>query len=144
MMRAALWVMAAAAGLPALAQEAVITSPIDGASTIFAQPDVAADSIRVINAEGASLRGLDKVSGEVVELRLSVGDSAKIGRIEVSLGECRYPEDDPAGEAYAWIEVADPLRGGKVFEGWMIASSPALSALDHPRYDVWVIRCTSA
>jgi len=28
-----------------------------------------------------------------------------------------------------------------VFKGWMIASSPALNALDHPRYDVWVLRC---
>ncbi|MCW8843320.1 MAG: DUF2155 domain-containing protein, partial [Rhodobacteraceae bacterium] len=28
-----------------------------------------------------------------------------------------------------------------LFQGWMIASSPALSALDHPRYDVWVLRC---
>ena len=28
-----------------------------------------------------------------------------------------------------------------VFSGWMIASSPALNALDHARYDVWVMRC---
>jgi hypothetical protein len=32
--------------------------------------------------------------------------------------------------------VTDP-----VFSGWMVASSPALSALDHPRYDVWVLNC---
>jgi hypothetical protein len=28
-----------------------------------------------------------------------------------------------------------------VFSGWMIADSPALSALDHARYDVWILRC---
>lgn len=34
-------------------------------------------------------------------------------------------------------EDAEPL-----FSGWMFASSPGLSALEHPVYDVWVIRCT--
>lgn len=28
-----------------------------------------------------------------------------------------------------------------LFSGWMFASSPGLSALEHPVYDVWVIRC---
>jgi len=30
----------------------------------------------------------------------------------------------------------------QVFSGWMFASSPGLSALEHPVYDVWVIECT--
>lgn len=29
-----------------------------------------------------------------------------------------------------------------LFSGWMFSSSPGLSALEHPVYDVWVIRCT--
>ena len=28
-----------------------------------------------------------------------------------------------------------------LFSGWMFASSPALNALEHPVYDVWVIDC---
>ena len=28
-----------------------------------------------------------------------------------------------------------------LFRGWMYASSPALSALEHPVYDVWVLDC---
>ena len=28
-----------------------------------------------------------------------------------------------------------------IFSGWMFASSPALSAMNHPVYDVWVIDC---
>jgi hypothetical protein len=31
-----------------------------------------------------------------------------------------------------------------VFQGWLIGSAPALHALDHPRYDVWVLRCNNA
>ena len=67
-----------------------------------------------------------------------------VGRIEVTLGDCRYPEDNPTGEGYAWLTIRDPGRETVLFDGWMSASSPALNALDHPRYDVWVIRCTTA
>jgi hypothetical protein len=28
-----------------------------------------------------------------------------------------------------------------VFTGWMFASSPSVSAMEHPVYDVWVIDC---
>ena len=99
---------------------------------------------RSVSASGVQIKGLDKVSGDVVDLRLLAGETGEIGRLAVTLGECRYPEDNPAGEAYAWLEITDTLRERRVFEGWMIATSPALSALDHARYDVWVIRCTSA
>ena len=92
-------------------------------------PDVPAEAVRSLQARGAELRGLDKVSGEVFEITLS---------------ECRYPEDNPSGEAYAWLSVTGEGGTDVFFDGWMIASSPALSALDHSRYDVWVIRCTTA
>ena len=134
-----------AAALPLAAQEAVVTSPIDGSTAIISTaPDVAADSVRAVQAPGATIRGLDKVSGEVVDLDVGVGETVQLGRISVTLGECRYPEDNPTGEAFAWVEVEDPLRSASVFAGWMVASSPALNALDHARYDVWVIRCTTA
>ena len=99
---------------------------------------------RSVSASGAEIKGLDKVSGNVLDLTLSAGETGSVGRLDVTLGECRYPEGNPAGEAYAWLEITDTLRGQRVFEGWMIATSPALNALDHARYDVWVIRCTSA
>ena len=136
--------LAAFASFPAWAQDTVITSPIDGSQTVFTQPDIAASSVRAVEARGAELRGLDKVSGEVVDMDLGIGDTANLGKIAVRLGACRYPEDNQAGEAFAWVEVTDARRDAPLFEGWMSASSPALNALDHARYDVWVIRCTSA
>jgi hypothetical protein len=96
----------------------------------------------VETAGGAVIRALDKVSGEVREIELSEGETTAMGLIEIQLGECRFPQGNPAGDAFAWIEVRTPGRGTTDFEGWMIASSPALNALDHARYDVWVMRCT--
>lgn len=106
-------------------------------------PPVATDRDLVEMGQGALLRALDKVSGDVVELSLRSGETTSFGLIEIELGECRYPRGNPAGDAYAWIEVRTPARGTVDFQGWMIASSPALNALDHARYDVWVMRCIS-
>lgn len=38
-------------------------------------------------------------------------------------------------------EAASALPQNMIFSGWMFASSPALSALQHPIYDIWVIDC---
>jgi hypothetical protein len=99
---------------------------------------------QVASSPGALLRGLDKVSGAVTDLDLSVGETVQLGRLAVTLEDCRYPVSDPAGDAYALLLIEAEGMSGPAFEGWMIASSPALSALDHPRYDVWVMRCRSS
>jgi len=107
-------------------------------------PQESREDTRVLSAPGALLRGLDKVSGEVTDLALDVGETVAIGRLSVTLEECRYPADDPAGDAFAHLTIRAEGLEGPAFDGWMIASSPALSALDHPRYDVWVMRCRSS
>lgn len=92
-------------------------------------------------APGAELRWLDKSSGETADVELSRGQSAAWGRLTIQLDSCRYPGESPASEAYAHLTIRDSLADAAVFSGWMVATSPALSALDHPRYDVWVLRC---
>ena len=99
---------------------------------------------QVAAAPGAVLRGLDKVTGVVIDIEMANGDTARMGRLEVTLGECRYPAGNPAGEAYAYLVIREPSDLTPRFEGWMIASSPALNALDHARYDVWLLRCKTA
>lgn len=89
----------------------------------------------------ASLRGLDKVSGTTVDIALDVGAQVDYGRLRIGLVACRYPADDPNAEAYAFLDIQDAQRGERLFYGWMVATAPALNALDHPRYDIWVLAC---
>ena len=103
-----------------------------------------AEAGRVGVATGAVLRTLDKISGAVGDITVDAGGTATIGRLDVVLSECRYPVNNPSGNAYAYLEVYDQGDTAPRFRGWMIADSPALSALDHPRYDVWVMRCTTS
>lgn len=98
---------------------------------------------QVARADGALLRGLDKISGRTTDLPVQVGQAVRYGRLEVRLGECRYPAGDPSSDAYAQLTITDTAQNVTRFSGWMIASSPALSALDDARYDVWVISCQS-
>jgi hypothetical protein len=93
---------------------------------------------------GVVIRALDKLSGRVRDVELPTATTGRFGRIEIDHAECRYPAGNPSGDAYALLRVRDTLEGQVVFTGWMIASAPALSALDHARYDLWVLRCTAS
>jgi hypothetical protein len=93
------------------------------------------------DADGASLRFLDRLTSETGDVALDVGQSAAFGRVLVRLDACRYPADNPAADANAHLTVFDAAGEIVLFSGWMLASAPALSALDHPRYDVWVLAC---
>ncbi|WP_209424886.1 DUF2155 domain-containing protein [Pararhodobacter sp. SW119] len=87
------------------------------------------------------LRGLDRIAGETTELRIAAGEQVDYGRLRITLRECRYPAENPSADAFAFLEIEDTRDAEALFSGWMIASSPALNALDHVRYDVWVIGC---
>lgn len=109
------------------------------------QAEIAADrGPATARAQGAMLRGLDKVTGQSKDLPMEVGQTVSFGRLEVLLSECRYPAANPSADAFAELKITDTRAKHVVFSGWMIASSPALSALDDSRYDVWVVTCNSA
>ena len=92
-------------------------------------------------ADGALLRGLDKVSGEVVDFGLKSCEKYILWKLNIELSECRYPISNPVGDAFAHLTISQDKSENNLFRGWMIASSPALNPLEHARYDVWVLRC---
>lgn len=56
--------------------------------------------------------------------------------VRAEMSDVEAPADAPA------VTEADKKEEvGPLFSGWMFASTPGLSALEHPVYDVWVIRC---
>ena len=103
----------------------------------------AQEQLSVTAGTGAMVRTLDKLEGETREIELRSGETVALNRMDITLQECRYPADDPASEAYAYLLIRDREEGETVFEGWMLATSPALNPMDHSRYDVWVLRCTT-
>jgi hypothetical protein len=96
------------------------------------------------SGSGVSVRTLDKLTGKVRDFDIADRQSETVGRIMITANECRYPQGNPAGEAYASLTIDEIGKDTPVFQGWMIASSPALNAMEHQRYDVWVLRCTTS
>lgn len=95
----------------------------------------------------AVLQGLDKVTARISTFAAPLGRTVKFGTLEIVARSCRKrpPEEPP--ESAAFLEIQDIRRDEEpkaLFSGWMFASSPALSALEHPVYDVWVIDCKYA
>ena len=110
--------------------------------TIFLYPSVSINAQEQTSiADGALLRGLDKVSGEVIDFGLKSGDKYLLWKLNIKLSECRYPISNPVGDAFAHLTISQDKSESDLFRGWMIASSPALNPLEHARYDVWVLRC---
>ncbi|MFD2234189.1 DUF2155 domain-containing protein [Phaeospirillum tilakii] len=92
----------------------------------------------------ALLQALDKVSARVMTIEAPVGQPVRFGSLEIIARACKKhrPEDQPESAAFLDISELQPGRPPlDLFRGWMFASSPALSAMEHPVYDIWVLDC---
>lgn len=92
------------------------------------------------------LQGLDKSVGRTVTFEAKVGTTIQYGPLYIKIHACRKAPPIEAPESAAFLQIWEVPPGAEksewVFSGWMFASSPALSAMDHPVYDVWVLDCT--
>ena len=158
-MRGALlgWLMLAASPALALAQaetEAETPLPRAGGIEIFkfrAQedpeaplPEYGGGRDATVSADAATLRLLDKMNGRVFTFDMQPGETREIERLEIALRTCQVPAEDARADAVAYLEIRDFRDESPRFSGWMFASSPALSAMDHQRYDVWVLSCSTS
>jgi len=110
-------------------------------------PIVAQAAVPTEERPVAILRALDKITARVEALEVPVDRPLKFGTLIITVHSCRValPEETP--EAAAFLDITE-LKPGEPeavrFRGWMFASSPALSALEHPIYDLWVTGCKAA
>ena len=98
-------------------------------------------------ADTVILQGLDKITARVTTIEAPVGTPVTFGSLSITARHCEKNPPEEAPEAAAFLEIVDAKPGEapvKLFSGWMFASSPAVSALEHPVYDVWVIDCKNA
>jgi hypothetical protein len=98
-----------------------------------------------VEGKGAVLQGLDKVTARISTLDAVVGQPVTFGSLTITVRRCQRSRPDQKLERAAFLEIdnTDPATKQKkrVFSGWMFMSNPAISALEHPVYDVWVKDC---
>lgn len=98
-----------------------------------------------VEGKGVVLLGLDKVTARISTLEANIGQTVTFGSLSITVRRCQRSRPDQKLERAAFLEIdsTDPATKQKkrVFSGWMFMSNPAISALEHPVYDVWVKDC---
>ena len=98
----------------------------------------------------AIVEAIDKITARSMRFEVEVG--GRPVRFEkaliISARACEVSAgDEQVADAIAYLDVSLQPRGvmqgerREIFRGWMFASSPAVSSLQHPLYDAWIVGC---
>ena len=132
----------------AFALPPITPAPLEGEGIVTGvdSPDLppAPVATPVVPAIEAHARWLDKLTGQTSDLWLQPDTAVMREHLLIVMSECRVPAAAPASDAFAYLVIIDTRTDQQLFAGWMVASSPALSAMDHPRHDVWLMGCNTA
>ena len=93
------------------------------------------------------MRGLDKITGQATDIVAPIGKPVQFATLTIVARYCYSTPPSETPETAAFVQIEDhrpdqPAR--RIFSGWMYASSPGLNGLEHPLYDVWVIKCSGS
>ena len=99
-----------------------------------------------IESQTAEFQLLDKITARISTKSVPVGGGTEFGTLEIRVHYCAYrpPEEPPENVAFIMIfdnGYAEQKPKKALFSGWMFASSPAISGLEHPVYDVILLSC---
>ncbi|MBU1305089.1 MAG: DUF2155 domain-containing protein [Alphaproteobacteria bacterium] len=95
----------------------------------------------------ASFAGLDKITGRITRFDVYIDETVLFGALEVTPRACYNRPATETQRVSAFLEVDQRSLNGaskRIFTGWMFADSPALHAIDHAIYDVWLIECKTS
>ena len=130
---------------------AVLVGGVGVSSPSIAQsplsPDEAIAGGEWLTGTQARLQTLDKITARIATIEVATGVVASLGTLELYVHSCvfRPPEMPPDHAALLEIRAKSKTdaAGEVFFFGWMFASSPAVSALEHPVYDISVLSCSN-
>ena len=93
----------------------------------------------------ARFKLLDKISNKLIEKNISVHGSDEIETLNIEVYACFTEPPDEIAEDYVLINVKDNFKSEykSIYKGWMISSSPEVTPLEHPIYDLWLLGCSN-
>jgi len=92
----------------------------------------------------AYFAGLDKITGRLTRFDVYVDETVQFGALQVTPRACYTRPPTEAQRTTVFVEIDEVSLNGsidRIFTGWMFADAPALNAVDHAVYDVWLVRC---
>lgn len=97
-----------------------------------------------IDKNTAKMQAMDKITGRVSVIYVPVGGAVDFGTFSIAVRSCKTRPAEETPDNFAFADIADKTLQGEninIFRGWMISSSPATHAVEHPIYDVWLLQC---
>jgi len=92
----------------------------------------------------AQFAGLDKITGRLTKFDVYIDETVQYGALQLTPRACytRPLTETPRTSVFVEVDQVS-LRGTtkRIFTGWMFAESPALNAIDHAVYDLWLVSC---
>ena len=97
-----------------------------------------------IDKNTAKMQAMDKITGRVSVINVPVGGMVQFGSLSIVVRACKTRPMEETPDNFAFADIADKTLKGEdvnIVRGWMISSSPATHAVEHPIYDVWLLSC---
>ena len=93
----------------------------------------------------ANFKLLDKISNKLDEKTIKVNESDFFGTLNIKVYSCFTEPPNEIPEDYVLIDVKDNFKDEEesIYKGWMISSSPDITPLEHPIYDLWLLSCSN-
>ncbi len=104
---------------------------------VCALPGVAA---AYVNRDVAVVRVMNKDAGKVYEVKIPVGDEAQFEKLFVNVRACMQSDPFDAEDFWGFFEISE-MDKGRIFSNWMSRNEPGQNPLQHPDYDVWLVKC---
>lgn len=123
-----------------------LNRPLSAGAAVFLMLAFGAAPVRAetIANPVAAFSGLDKITGRITNFDVYIDETVQFGALQITPRVCYTRPPTETQRTSVFLEVDQvSLKGSvtRIFTGWMFADSPALNAIDHAVYDIWLIDC---
>ena len=100
-------------------------------------------SAETIEKKYASFKLLNKTTNKVSQKNISVNSVVVWETLNIHVLYCASTPPTEIPEDYVLIDVYDEInnKNKNIYRGWMISSSPDITSLENPIYDLWLLDC---
>jgi len=96
------------------------------------------DANAYVEHNAAIVRIMNKAAGKAQTVTIPVGRAANYEKLDLMVRACKQTDPFQPEDFFMFIEIS---QNTKIFSGWMSRNEPGHNPLQHPDYDVWLVRC---
>jgi len=102
-------------------------------------------SAETIEKKYASFKLLNKTTNKVSTKEILVSSKISWETLNIEVLYCGSTPPTEIPEDYVLIDVYDTINNENtnIYKGWMISSSPDVTPLENPIYDLWLVDCSN-